>query len=96
MTYQITLSDQECSALAAAATKSGTEPEQLLHDMIQCLQPSSQSKSPLTARELAENQYREGKISHFRRNTNCNNNSFVLTVYHSKCYIQYQALLENL
>ena len=63
MTYQITLSDHEDAALAAA-TKSGTEPEQLLHDMIQRLQPSSQGKRPLTARELAEKQYHEGKISH--------------------------------
>src|SRR5690349_5287191 len=64
MPYQITSSDQEYSALAAAATKSGTEPEQLLHDMIQRLQPSSQSKHPLTVRELAEKQYHEGKFSH--------------------------------
>jgi hypothetical protein len=40
MPYQITLSDQAYSALAAA-TKSGTEPEQLLHDMIPRLQPLS-------------------------------------------------------
>jgi hypothetical protein len=64
MTYQITLSDQEYAALAAAATKSGTQPEQLLHDMIKRLQPSSQSKRPLLVRELAEKQYHEGKISH--------------------------------
>ncbi len=63
MTYQITLSDQEYAALAAAA-KSGTEPEQLLHDMIQRLQTSSQRKRPLTAHEIAERQYHEGKISH--------------------------------
>lgn len=64
MTYQITLSDQEYAALVAAATKSGTEPEQLLHDMIQRLQTSSQRKRPLTAHEVAERQYHEGKISH--------------------------------
>jgi hypothetical protein len=64
MPYQITLSDQAYSALAAAATKSGTEPEQLLHNMIQRLQPSSQSKHPLTVRELAEKQDHEGKFSH--------------------------------
>ena len=64
MAYQITLSDQEYAALAAAAAQSGTEPEQLLHDMIQRLQTSSQRKRPLTAREVAERQYHEGKISH--------------------------------
>src|SRR5438128_2748569 len=64
MTYQITLSDQEYAALAAAAAQSGTEPEELLHDMIQRLQTSSQRKRLLTARELAEKQYYEGKISH--------------------------------
>ena len=48
MAYQITLSDQEYAALAAAAAKSGAEPEQLLHDMIQRLQTSSQRKRPLT------------------------------------------------
>jgi hypothetical protein len=42
MVYQITLSDQEYAALVAAAPKGGTEPEQLLHDMIQRLQKSSQ------------------------------------------------------
>ena len=64
MAYQITLSDQEYAALAAAAAKSGTDPERLLHDMIQRLQPPSQRKRPLTAREVAERQYHEGKISH--------------------------------
>jgi hypothetical protein len=64
MAYQITLSEQEYAALAAAAAKSGTDPERLLHDMIQSLQTSSQRKRPLTAREVAERQYREGKISH--------------------------------
>lgn len=64
MAYQITLSDQEYAALAAAAAKSGTEPEQLLHDMIQRLQTSSQRKRPLTASEVVEKQYHEGKISH--------------------------------
>jgi hypothetical protein len=64
MAYQITLSEQEYAALAAAAAKSGTDPELLLHDMIQSLQTSSQRKRPLTAREVAERQYREGKISH--------------------------------
>jgi hypothetical protein len=64
VTYQITLSDQEYAALAAAAAKSGIEPEQLLHDMIQRLQTSSQRKRSLMAHEVAERQYHEGKISH--------------------------------
>jgi len=66
MAYEMTirLSDQEYSLLATAASKSGTEPEQLLHDMIQRLQTSSQRTHPLTAHEIAEKQYREGKISH--------------------------------
>jgi hypothetical protein len=64
LTYQITLSDQEYAALAAAAAKSGTVPEQFLHDMIEHLQTSSQRKHPLTAHEVAEKQYHEGKISH--------------------------------
>lgn len=58
------MSEQEYAALAAAAAKSDTESEQLLHDMIQRLQPSSQSKHLLTVRELAEKQCHEGKISH--------------------------------
>jgi len=62
--YQITLSDQEYAALAAISAKTGTDPERLLHEMIQCLQTSSQRKHPLTAHELAQNQFHEGKISH--------------------------------
>jgi hypothetical protein len=64
--YQITLSELEYKALAAAAARSGTDPEQLLHDMIQRLESLSQSKHTLTAREVAERQYHEGKISLFR------------------------------
>src|ERR1700716_1242644 len=64
MAYQITLSDQEYATLAAEAAKNGTQPEQLLHDMIQRLQTATQSKLPVTLREFAEMQYREGKISH--------------------------------
>ncbi len=64
MTYQITLNDQEYAALAAAAAKSGTDPEHLLREMIQRLQISSPRKRPLTAREVIEKQYDEGKISH--------------------------------
>jgi hypothetical protein len=64
MTYQITLNDQEYAALPAAAAKSGTDPEQLLREMIQRLLTSSQRKRPLTAQEIVEKQYHEGKISH--------------------------------
>ena len=64
MTYQITLNDQEYAALAAAAAKSGTDPEHLLREMIQRLLTSSQRKRPLTAQEIVEKQYLEGKISH--------------------------------
>ncbi len=64
MTYQITLNDQEYAALAAAAAKNGTDPEQLLHEMIQHLQTASQRKRPLTAYEIVEKQYHEGKITH--------------------------------
>ncbi|SRR5579859_599703 len=64
MTYQIALNDQEYAALVAAAAKSGTSPEQLLREMIQRLLTSSQSKHPLTAEEIVEKQYLEGKISH--------------------------------
>jgi hypothetical protein len=64
MAHQINLSEQDYAALAAAAARSGTEPEQFLHDMIQRLQPSSQRKRSLSSREVAERQYQEGKISH--------------------------------
>lgn len=64
MAHQITLNDQEYAALVAAAAKSGTEPEQLLREMIRRLPTSSQRKRPLTAQEIVEKQYHEGKISH--------------------------------
>lgn len=64
MAYQITLSDQEYTALAAEAAKIGLHPEQLLHDMIQRLQTPTQSPPSVTLREFAEMQYRAGKISH--------------------------------
>ena len=64
MTYQITLSDQEYTALAAAAARSGREPEQFLHDMIERLQTPTPINLPFTAHELAQHQFHEGKISH--------------------------------
>lgn len=64
MTYQIILNDQEYAALAAAAARSGTDPEQLLREMIQRLPTSPRKKRPLSAYEVVEKQYHEGKISH--------------------------------
>ena len=64
MAYQIILSEQDYAALAAAAVRNGTAPEQLLHDLIQSLHSSSQSNRPVTAREVAERQFHAGKISH--------------------------------
>jgi hypothetical protein len=64
MTYRITLSDQEYAALSDAAAQSGSDPEELLHRIILNLQTTSQKKRPLTANEVVEKQYREGKISH--------------------------------
>ena len=64
MAYQITLTDQEYTTLAEEAAKNGIQPEQFLHNMIQRLQTSPQSKRSLMLRELVEKQYREGKISH--------------------------------
>jgi len=49
MAYQINLSEQDYAVLAAA--RSGRDPERLLRDMIQRLQPSSQRKRSLTAHE---------------------------------------------
>ena len=65
MAYQMTiiLTDQEYAALAAEAVKSGKQPERLLQEIMkEHLQSSSQEKRPMTARELAEKQYREGKL----------------------------------
>ncbi|HZU67289.1 MAG TPA: hypothetical protein VFA09_08425 [Ktedonobacteraceae bacterium] len=64
MTYQITLSDKEYAALAAAAAQRGTEPEKLLHDILLDLQTSFQGKQNLMVQEIARRQYDEGKISH--------------------------------
>ncbi len=64
MAYEMTikLTDQEYAALAAEAARNGKQPETLLHDMIQSLQPSSQVIRPLTDQEFMEKLYREGKI----------------------------------
>jgi|SRR5690348_3458163 hypothetical protein len=66
MAYQISLNDEEYSILAEEAARSGSgkQPEEFLHEIIQRLRSSSQVRRPLTLRELAEKQYREGKISH--------------------------------
>jgi len=64
MTYQINLSDQEYAILAAEAARSGLDPEQLLHKIINKMQSPIQRKRPLTLDELEERQYLEGKISH--------------------------------
>lgn len=62
--YQVTvqLTDQEYAVLMAEAAKSGKQPEMLLHELIRRLQMSSQKKTPLTGRALAERLYREGKV----------------------------------
>ena len=64
MAYEMTikLTDQEYAALAAEAARNGKQPEMLLHDMIQNLQPSSPVKCPMTDQEFMEKLYREGKI----------------------------------
>ena len=64
MAYQmtITLTDQEYAALAAEAAKSGKQPESLLQEIMKDHLQSSQVKSLMAARELAEKQYHEGKL----------------------------------
>jgi ribosomal protein L17 len=64
MAYQmtVTLTDQEYQVLAAEAARRGEQPETLLRDLIQHLQPASTEKRPMTGRELAEKLYREGKL----------------------------------
>ena len=61
MAYQmtVTLTDQEYQMLAAEAARRGEQPEALLRDLIQHLQPASL----MTGRELAEKLYREGKLA---------------------------------
>ncbi len=65
MAYQmtVTLTDQEYTALAAEAAKSGKQAEALLHEILmQRLQPALPAKRPLTEQEFMEKLYREGKI----------------------------------
>ena len=64
MGYQmtVTLTDQENQMLAAEAAQRGEQPETLLRDLIQHLQPASPEKRPMTGRQLAEKLYREGKL----------------------------------
>ncbi len=65
MNYQmtVTLTDQEYQTLAAEAARRGEEPETLLRDLIQHLQPASAERRSMTGRELAEKLYREGKLA---------------------------------
>ena len=65
MAYQmtVTLTDQEYQMLAAEAARRGEQPETLLRDLIQHLQPASAERRPMTGRELAEKLYREGKLA---------------------------------
>jgi len=65
MAYQmtVTLTDQEYAALTAEANKRGTQPEEVLHEiMVQHLSSATPSKHPLTGREFMELLYREGEI----------------------------------
>ena len=65
MEYQITvhLTDQEYSALVAEATRSGKQPETILHElMAEKFRTPSSAKSSLTEHEFMEQQYREGKM----------------------------------
>ena len=65
MAYEMTirLTDEEYTALAAEAAKSGKQPETLLHDlMLQKLKPPQPTTRPLTDHELAEQLYHEGML----------------------------------
>ena len=64
MEHQITvhLTDQEYIALTAEATRSGKQPEAILHELMsEKFQTSSSAESLLTEHEFMEQQYREGK-----------------------------------
>ena len=65
MAYQmtVTLTDQEYAALTEEANKRGTQPEEVLREiMVQHLSSATPSKHPLTDQEFMEKLYREGKI----------------------------------
>jgi hypothetical protein len=65
MEYQITvhLTDQEYIALTAEATRSGKQPETILHELMsERFQTSSSAKSSLTEHEFMEQLYREGDL----------------------------------
>src|SRR5260221_4003628 len=65
MAYQmtVTLTDQEYAALTEEANKRGTQPEEVLHEiMVQHLSSTTPSKHPLTGREFMELLYREWEI----------------------------------
>lgn len=65
MAHQMTmiLTDEEYQKLVTTASKSGTNPETLLHDMIERLPSPKEGQHTLTERELAEKLYREGKLA---------------------------------
>lgn len=65
MAYQmtVTLTDQEYQKLVSTATKSGTNPEKVLHEMIERLPSPVEEPQALTEHELAEKLYREGKLT---------------------------------
>ena len=63
MAHQITLTDEEYQKLVTTATKSGTNPETLLREMIERLPSPPKEQHALTERELAEKLYREGKLT---------------------------------
>jgi hypothetical protein len=63
MAHQITVNDQDFAAIVAEAEKNGTQVEDELHEMIR-LYLFPQTPLPMTLREFAEKQYREGKLTH--------------------------------
>jgi len=65
MIYEVNvkLNEQEYAKLAAAAAQNGKQPEAFLHDMVEKLEPPAQTKRPMTAQELVEKQYHEGKLA---------------------------------
>lgn len=59
----MTLTDEEYQKLVTTASKSGTNPETLLREMIDRLPSPTVDDHTLTERELAEKLYREGKLT---------------------------------